>query len=66
MRGSNQCFPKYISEGFDMRSVDSIMNKLSPAAKALLLRGKVRSAIMISNLSALDKVLLMKYFEERR
>lgn len=49
-----------------MRSVDSIMNKLSPAAKALLLRGKVRSAIMISNLSALDKVLLMKYFEERR
>lgn len=47
-----------------MRSVDSIMNKLSPAAKALLLRGKVRAAIMISGLSALDKVILMKYFKD--
>ena len=47
-------------------NINILLNRLSPLAKSLIMRGKIKTAIMISNLSALDKVLLMKYFEERR
>ena len=64
MRRSNQCFAQYIIEGHIMRSVNLLLNRLSPLAKSLISQGKIRAAIMISNLSPLDKALLMKYFKE--
>ena len=50
-----------------MSAIDVITRKLSPICRTLLRKGKIKTVILMSNnLSALDKVLLMKYFEERR
>lgn len=49
-----------------MKSVNLIISKLSPIARSLIMQGKIKAAILISNLSPLDKALLIKYFKENK
>lgn len=49
-----------------MTSIDIVLNKLNPVALSLIKRGQVKAAILSSNLSITDKVILMKYFENNR